>query len=192
MKPHVIPRHVRGIEFTKSQNSLKFVLKSKRGGLFTFMLIFSAFWNLITWFVLFGVGKSGISIGPEMILFITHPTIGIITAYFALVLGMNKTHISVSTTKVRCSVQPLPWFGNFTTDRRKIGQIYVEQYVAFHKNDEPIYRFSVKGISPDGKFHTALAKGIYYYEEALFIEQEIEKLWSIKDQSVPEEFKNFG
>ncbi|MCO4794023.1 MAG: hypothetical protein KC493_09935 [Bacteriovoracaceae bacterium] len=163
-----------------------FEKEMKRTSILFFFMFFSVFWNAITWTILPSVFAKK---EPEMLIFLLFPAIGLGMIYFTLVLAFNKIKLTINATTAVTKVGPLPWMGNFKINRNQISQIYVEQYVSYTKNDEPIYRFAIKAISQGGRVHEYVMKGLQHYEEALVIEKCIEDLWSIQDKSVREEFQ---
>ncbi|MDQ7033824.1 MAG: hypothetical protein Q9P01_03015 [Anaerolineae bacterium] len=71
-------------------------------------------------------------------------------------------------------------------DRRAIEQVYCKQRLEYTSNGVLLFVFDVHYIEK-GAQDVVLVKGLATHEEALFIEQQIEKLYGIKDEAVADE-----
>lgn len=193
-KPDVQLYEIHTMNIKQTADGYVFEKEMKRRGLLFFMLFFTLFLNGVTWAVLGSViaSKQLTTFEPEMLHFLLHPLVGIGTLYFTLVIAFNKYKLVVNDKYAETSCGPFPWVGHFKVNRSRISQVYVEQYISYYKNDEPVYRFSVKAISLGGNVHNFVMKGLQHYEEALIIEKTIEELWSINDHEVKEEYREFA
>tara|TARA_R110001583_G_scaffold31479_1_gene107633 strand:- start:4175 stop:4765 length:591 start_codon:yes stop_codon:yes gene_type:complete len=117
----------------------------------------------------------GGEIAPISIIFLL-PGVGI--AYYALLGFVNKTYIYVSKTDLKVSHKPLPWIGGSVIQASDIKQLYGREK---YQNDTKTYEVHV--ITHSGE-DTKLLSGLDSSEQALYIEQEIEKYLSIKNVPV--------
>lgn len=193
-KPDVQIYEIHTMGIKKTGDGYVFEKEMKRRSLLLFFIFFSAFWNGVTWATLAPmVAKFSLSaVNPEVLLLLLHPTVGLGMLYFTLVIAFNKYKLVINDKYAETTCGPFPWKGNFKVNRSRISQVYVEQYISFYKNDEPIYRFSVKAISLGGNVHSFVMKGLQFYEEALVIEKSLEELWGIEDRKVKEEYQEFS
>lgn len=160
-----------------------------------FAIIFTIFWNAITWTVIFGLIGSGKikfdEFNPAYLLGITHPTVGFITAYWALSGFFNKTYIRIGGGKISILSRPLPWFGDKEDlSTNDINQLYIVMYVAYRQNRRPVYQYKL--MAKKGGEEFVLIRGVPNYELALTLEKEIESLLGIEDRPVEGEHRPVG
>lgn len=157
-----------------------------------FALFFAGFWNAITWTVVFAFAASGEfkfdEFNPAYILGITHPTIGILTAYWALSGFLNKTFIRIGGGKISILSRPLPWFGDIKdVTTGDMDQLYVVLYTAYRQNNSPVYRYKIM-VKKAGE-DILLMRGIPTYDLAVTLEKEIEEVLGIEDKAVEGEYQ---
>ncbi len=193
-KPDVQLYEIHTMNIRKTDDGYVFEKEMKRRSLLLFFLFFTIFWNGITWAVLHAtvLNQTFTKLKPEMLLMVIHPLVGIGMLYFTMVIAFNKYRLVVNDKVAETTCGPLPWFGHFKVNRSRISQVYVEQYVSYYRDDEPVYRFTVKAISMGGNIHSYVMKGLQHYEEALIIEKTIEEMWQIKDEEVKNEYREFS
>lgn len=193
-KPDVQLYEIHTMNIKKTADGYVFKKEMKRRGLLFFLLFFTTFWNGVTWTIIGSMmkTKSFTHFEPEMLLFLLHPAIGLGSLYYTMVIAFNKYKLVINDKVAQTTTGPLPWGGNFKVNRSRVGQIYVEQYVAYYRDDEPVYRFSVKAISLGGNIHNYIMKGLQHYEEALIIEKTLEELWQIEDREVKNEYRQYA
>ena len=157
-----------------------------------FLVLFSVFWNVITFVVLESYTSSDeldFLMIPAIVLGISHPTVGLITAYSALLSFINKTVILVNYNEVKVTSSPLPVpFQNKTIRRQDIVQLYVMIYVPYTVNGIPMVRHKV--VAQTHRSTVDLIKGIGDYSRAISLELEIEKALAITDEIMPDEHIN--
>lgn len=152
------------------------------------LLFFAVIWNgfLVVWITI------SLTTGAWfMILFASiHILIGVGIGYFVLTGFVNKTSIMIGGQGLDIKHGPLKSFGNPDTiiDRRAIEQVYCKRRVGHTTNDVPHYVFDVHYIEKGGGDKT-LVKGLGDLNEAIFIEQQIERLYRIEDRDVDDEYK---
>ena len=152
-----------------------------------FFLFFALFWNGITWTIviasMFGEVKGGPG-GWFLPLFLTpFILVGLGAGYLALAFLLNRTVIKVESGTLSVRHGPLKWPGNREIETGSLEQLYCEEYVGYTKNHRPVYQFSVNARTRSGG-KIQVVKGLTDAEQALFIEQELEKHLGIEDQPV--------
>ena len=149
----------------------------------TFLIFFTLFWNsIVSIFVIVALvtGEwmmlAGISI---------HLTIGLGLAYYLLCKYFNKTIFRVTnnylTTKHRPF--PVPFYGAKDISVADIDQFYCKEYVSHTENKQPKYAYAVYAITQTGK-EIKVLKGLATPQQALYIEQEVEKFLGLVDRKV--------
>lgn len=178
----------------EGMQSLDIVRKWARGPAF-FLLFFSGFWNsIVLVFVVaaaFGdmKDKSGNDPGCFIWIFLTpFILVGLVTAYIALALLLNKTTIRVEGNELTVSHGPMRWPGAKTLDASRIDQLYCTEYVAYTQNRRPVYRLMVQALMLDGS-RVDLIKGVEDAGQALYLEQILERHLGIQDRPVRDEFQ---
>ena len=145
------------------------------------LVFFCLFWDgfLVVWYVIAFTQN-----GPLIMkLFpIIHVTVGVALTYFVAALFVNRTEITVGDGLYRVKHGPLPWPGNRVGYSDDIEQLYVVEKINRNKNSVSIvYNVMVK--QKDGtKFK--LISSLNEMDQALFLEQEIERFLRIEDEKV--------
>lgn len=151
------------------------------------MLLFAVFWNgfLFVWVMI------SLSMGAYfMILFAgIHIAIGVGIGYYVLSGFLNRTSIMIRDSALEIIHRPLPVFGmkDQVIERQKIEQAYCKRRVAYTSNDVPVYVFDVHYLDEYEEEQT-LVKGLDMLSKALFIEQQIERIYAIDDEPVEGEY----
>ena len=102
--------------------------------------------------------------------------------YYAVAQWFNRTHIFVSQGKLAVQHRPLPFFGSVTLSAPDLKQLYTKEDVSHGRGRESV-RYEVHAVTHSGK-NIKLVDGLDTSEQALFVEQEIEKYLGIQDASV--------
>jgi hypothetical protein len=148
--------------------------------MFIFMLIFSIFWNgfMVVWH-----GISIFSGAWFMSLFgLLHTAVGIGIAYYTLTGFINHTTIWVGQGRLVIRHHPLPWWGNKEMTDADIRQIYCTEKV--HQSDNSTrYSYEVHAVTQSGDKEKLLSN-LGETEQALYIEQELERHLGIRDQPI--------
>lgn len=145
-----------------------------------FLTFFCAFWDgfMIMWF--------SISISTEayeMAAFGSiHAIVGICLTYWCIASYINKTTIKVSSYLIKIKHSPLPFPGSKEFTISQLEQVYAKERVVRGKNGTTTY-YDLYII--DGNKHTKVVSNLINKEQALYIEQEIEKYLDIEDRYVP-------
>lgn len=152
------------------------------------LLFFALFWNgfLVVW-----VGIALSTGAWIMIVFASlHIAIGVGIGYYVLSGFLNKTSIMIRRQEIGIKHAPIPMLGNpdKIIDRRSIEQVYCKQRVAYTSNDMPVHVFDVHYIEKGGGDET-LVRGLDKLNQAIFIEQQIERIYRIEDRPVDDEYQ---
>lgn len=144
------------------------------------MIIFTLFWNgfMCVW--------HAISLSQGMLamsLFgLLHTAIGLGVAYITLAGFLNRTTIFAELGLLTIQHHPLPWPGSKQVLTDQIDQLFCKEKVSHSKNGTN-YSYEVYvALSDDAQ--VKLLSGLDMADQALFIEQELERYLGIKDQPV--------
>lgn len=111
--------------------------------------------------------------------------------YYTVGLWINQTVITVSDSEIKVRSKPLPTLGNKTIDSRFIGQLYVKQRVSRNSNSGGTsITYQVRIVTDDGKNQT-LVGNLPKSEQALYIEQQIERYLRLKNEPIPGEYGRY-
>ena len=111
-----------------------------------------------------------------------HGAVGIGLSYYVLAGYINRTVIKVNRNMLTIKHGPLPWFGNKQLHSHDLAQLYCKECMHRHKNSSSC-TYEVHAILKDGQ-HAKLVTGLDESEQALYLEQEIERFLRIEDQPV--------
>ena len=145
-----------------------------------FLTAFAVFWDgfLLTWYSFtLPFGFSFFNLFP-----LIHVAAGIGITYTALAGWLNTTRISVSQGKISVRHGPLPWLGNKDLDGSMLKQLYSKEKISRGRNSTS-YSYEVHAVLSNGK-NAKLVSGLESSEQALYIEQEIERYFGIVDTPV--------
>lgn len=163
-------------------------------GLLFFGVIWNAFIAFFTVMMVGGMMSEG-SFEFVMLCFLTpFYAVGLGMAYYVLTGFLNHTSVQIRGGTIKTIHAPIPTFGNpnSTVDRRSIEQVYCSRRVAYTSNDVPVYVFDVHYVQKGGE-DKELIKGLDSLHKAVYIEQQIERLYRIEDVPVDGEYRNqFG
>jgi hypothetical protein len=174
-----IEQHPQGIEL-----SYRWFGKQHMG-----LMLFAVIWNCFLVVFIPAILSSG---EFEPLIFMTpFILVGLGFAYYVLSGYLNRTTIMIGGQGLDISHAPIPVFGasNKMVDRRAIEQVYCTRRVAYLSNDVPVYVFDVHYIEKGGSDQT-LVKGLDALNKAVFIEQQIERLYRIEDMPVDTEYNS--
>ena len=158
-----------------------------------FLLFFCIFWDgfLVVWYS-FGVGMiakgEGDGMAWLMLLFpILHVAVGVGLTYLVICTFLNKTLIRVSSGELSVRHGPVPFPGNKTVLAADLKQLFCTQKV--HRGKHGCrYSYNVELLKRDGS-KLKLVTSLEELDQALFIEQQIEKHLEIADERVPGEVR---
>ena len=110
--------------------------------------------------------------------------------YYALAGWFNRTHIFVSHDRILVRHRPLPFLGNKTLSASDIKQLYAKKKISRRLEGDTSVTYEVHAITHGGR-NVKLVRGLDSSEQALFIEQEIEKYLGIQDAPVKGELGKY-
>jgi len=154
-----------------------------------FLLFFCVAWDgfLVFWYAMALGEKMPGPFGIFFILFpICHVAVGVGLTYFMLALFLNSTTIVVSQGLLSVRHGPLPWKGVRDIPIKELDQVYCKEKQHRSRNGSHT-TFEVhaiqRGPKPEGG-SLKLLSGLLEAEQALYIEQAIEKHLGIEDRFV--------
>jgi len=168
----------KGIEMRKIGNRLE-IIRKWFSPKYIFLTFFTVFWNgfMIMWF--------GITITkgawPLAAVGLLHGGVGVWLLYTVLAGYLNKTVIAVSGRELSITHGPLPWRGNKQLKSSNITQVYCKERI--HPGRQPNCTYEVQAILRGGA-HEKLLSGLDESEQALYLEQEIERFLEIENRPV--------
>lgn len=145
-----------------------------------FLAVFAVFWNgfVCMWITMALAGGAG-----AFALFATiHALVGLGVAYGALTMFLNTTTVAASYSALSVRHGPLPAPGNLELPRDALRQLYCVEHVSRSRRGSSV-TYRVQAVKADGS-SAALIKGLASAEQALFLEQELERFLAIKDERV--------
>jgi hypothetical protein len=116
---------------------------------------------------------------------LVHVAVGVAITYYTLASLINKTRISIERGEVVITHSPLPWFGYRRIPGVMVDQVYAKMHVTHGKNG-PRTNYQLWFLNTTGKHEKLHANGLTA-DQALYLEQQIEKALGIRDRAVPGE-----
>lgn len=178
-----------GVTVTKNDHGLMIgrrIPRSKAAG----TVFFALAWNGI---VFGGALPSFLETdaGAMILALLPFIAIGVGMAYYAAVLLVNRTYVSVSGDALKITTAPMPWFGNAAFDRSDIKQLFVRKQhhrrSSSSRGSRIYYTYDLTMVTTYGERRRILP--LDEPELALFFERTIEKYLGIEDGQVPEEMQ---
>lgn len=149
------------------------------------LLFFAIIWNgfMIVWHTI------ALSQGVWfMSLFgLIHTAVGIGVAYTVAGMFLNSTVIQAGPSGIGVRHGPLPWKGNKQLARNQVEQLYCQEKVRRGKNGTST-AYLLVAVTP-GNRRENLLKNITEVEQAIYLEQQIERHLGIKDARVAGEHR---
>jgi hypothetical protein len=152
-----------------------------------FLLFFCVLWDgfLVYWYAQ-AFSRHGV---PLMaVLFpLLHVAVGVGLTYFTVCGFVNSTIVEVGSGVISVRHRPLPWWGNRTFESADVDQLYCRRRIVHGKNTtREVY--DLRAITKDGR-EVKLLSTLEEPEQALYLEQEIERRLRIKDRPVKGEYR---
>ena len=116
-----------------------------------------------------------------------HVAVGIGLTYYVLAGYLNKTIIDVNFNSITIRHAPIPFWGNKKVSSKTVRQLYCKKD-DYYGGRNGYRSFAVHAITSERK-NIKLLSGLDNSEQALFIEQEIEKFLKIEDKPVKGELR---
>ena len=147
---------------------------------FIFITFFALLWNafMVGWFTI------SISMGQwEMAAFGSiHACVGLWLIYYVLAGFLNRTTISIDSSALIIRHKPIPYPGNREIPSEQINQLFSKEKISQGKNSTSI-AYELHAILR-GQEKLKLLSGLDDADQALYLEQEIEKYLGIEDRVV--------
>jgi hypothetical protein len=157
---------------------------------YIFLTVFAIFWCgfLLFWYgSILSFPRIEVPAVIAALLFpLLHVAVGIGLAYYTLAGYLNKTVIEVGFDSLTIKHGPLLTWGNRKISPRELKQLYVKE--DGYSRGGQVTSYAVHAIMSDQK-NIKLLEGLDTSEQALFIEQEIEKFVRIEDRPVKGEIR---
>jgi hypothetical protein len=151
--------------------------------MYVFLLFFCVFWNgfMIVWHTI------AISTGAWFmsVFGLLHTAVGLGIGYCTLAGFLNTTTIRIGYGMLEVHSGPVPWGGNLSIPYDEIEQIYCEEKVHHGKNGTS-RTYNVMAVCRNKEIKTLLS-GLTDAEQAMYLEQELERFLRITDRAVPGE-----
>jgi hypothetical protein len=153
--------------------------------IFVFLAFFSAVWlGMLAFF--YATVFDGSTPGVVALFPILHVAVGLGLAYWTLCGFLNTTTVSAERGDVDVRHAPLPWPGGGTFAAADVAQVFVREKLHSHKNGGSSTTYEVHVLTRAGTAKRLLS-GLLDVDQALFVEQEIERRLRIADATVPGE-----
>lgn len=174
-----------GLTLSRRKDLLQLVRRWFRRSLFL-QLFFCIAWDafLVLWYV----GAANHARGGALMLFASvHLALGVGLTYATIAGFLNRTVIEVGRTHLAIRHTPVPWRGNLEVLVSELQQIFCEEHVKRVMSDLRM-TYSVNAVMGNGRKLT-LVKDLPEVDQALFLEQALEKHLGIRNRPVPGEFR---
>lgn len=116
---------------------------------------------------------------------IAHVAIGVWLTYFTIASLFNTTRIAAERGELVVKHGPVPWAGAKRLNASEVDQLFCKEKVSRSKNGIR-YTYGVWTAMKDGSSAKIIAANLEM-DQALFIEQQLEKALGIRDREVPGE-----
>lgn len=147
------------------------------------MAFFCVMWD---GFLVFWYGMAIATQNLVMLIFpLLHVAVGVGLTYFTIAGFFNRTTFRIERDYLTVRHGPLPWPGNLEVPTSNLEQLFCTEKVTRGKNGVTI-RYGVEAVLKDGR-HLKLGSGLEEREQAMFLEQTIEKHLGIQDRRVRSE-----
>lgn len=113
---------------------------------------------------------------------LVHTAVGIGLLYYTLAGFLNTTSIRVGRGSMNIRIGPIPWPGNKTLDTFDLEQFFCTEKIQHGKNG-PNYSYEVHAVDKHN-VQKSIVTGLGDANQALYLEQELERFLDIEDQPV--------
>lgn len=144
------------------------------------LTLFALVWNVLL--VLFCVAAFSTGNGVMVLFTGLHLGAGLWMAYRAAAGYVNRTYITVTPQTLSVIHHPLPYWGNRKIGSTEVAQLYSKEVVARGRRSASV-TFEVHATTTSGR-NVRLVRDLATSEQALYVEQEIEKFLRIPDHPV--------
>ncbi len=169
----------KGIEMANVGNVLRISRRWFRW-LHIFLLLWCLGWDgfLIVWH---GMAIAS-GMWPMLLFALLHTAVGIAMTYYVLAGFLNRTTVQVGKGMFEVWHHPLPWFGEKHLQATDIKQIYCKENIR-RSSDGVSKSYEVYAVLRHGGKEKLLS-GLIEPEQALYIEQELERFLGIQNRPV--------
>lgn len=158
---------------------------------FLFLTGFVVFWDGIL-FMLYS--RLTLDSPPMALAFpLLHVGVGVGLTYYVLAGWLNRTHIYVGQGRLEVRHAPIPWRGNLNIEATVLKQIYAKEATKTLRSwsrYSTATGYEVRAVTKDGR-NIKIVGGLNIQEQAIYIEQQIEKYLRIEDRAVPGEIPKY-
>ena len=146
-----------------------------------FLVFFCIAWDgfLVFWY---GIAFSTNAPWIMKVFPIVHVAVGVGLTYLTLATLVNTTRLTVTNHELSVRHGPLPWAGSKTVRIGSLQQLFVKENSRTNKG-HTTHTYSVCAVGADGR-HVDLVKNLPERDQALWLEQEIERYTGIADEPV--------
>ncbi|MGC4122270.1 MAG: hypothetical protein QM765_48345 [Myxococcales bacterium] len=146
-----------------------------------FLIFFCLFWDgfLVVWYQSAFTDREWVAI-----LFpVLHVAVGVSMTWTAIAQLFNRTRIVASRGSLRIQHSPLPWPGNRVLKLSDIDQLFCDETV--HKGDDSTtYTYNLRAMLHGTSKRLKLIGSLDRPDQALFLEQQLERFLGIEDRPV--------
>ncbi len=151
------------------------------------LVFFAVVWNgfMLFWYsIAISTGQGQMALCGTL-----HLAVGLFLIYTVATNFVNSTLITANAEQLDIQHGPIPAMGNKTLTAVDIVQVYCKQTIHRGKNSTSV-TYEVLAIMNDQRRETLL-NGLYNAEQALYIEQELERFLGIENRQVPGEMGTY-
>jgi hypothetical protein len=145
------------------------------------VLFFAVIWSgFLAFWVFLIVTNESPKLNPLLLL---HGAIAVFLLYLFLAYWLNSSWVELQTGRLQVRHGPIPWLGNRDLPTEWIGQLFSQMYQERGKRGRRrLATYRLKALMTDGS-ELLLLHNMATPEQALYLEQEIERYLGIADQS---------
>jgi hypothetical protein len=149
-----------------------------------FAILWDAF--LVNWYLNVAPGADPMATYFPLI----HVAVGLAITYYVIAGWCNRTHVLVGSGRLAVRHSPMPWFGNTEIAASNVKQLYTQERVRHSRRGPSHTSYEVRAVTQDGR-NTKLVGGLETSEQALSIEQEVEKRLGLRDVPVAGQMRDY-
>jgi hypothetical protein len=112
-----------------------------------------------------------------------HLAVGVLLTYTVLAMYLNRTVLEISEGRLTVRHGPLPWPGNRALDVSEVEQLYCQEKVSRNRQGAASSTYTVSALLKGGR-RVPLLDSLPRRDDALFVEQLVEKYLGIDDRPV--------
>jgi hypothetical protein len=151
-----------------------------RGWRTIFFTAFAVAWNgfLVVWYSMAAAtGNTSMMLFPLL-----HVAVGLGLAYYVVASWVNRTYVAATGSKLAVRHEPVPWFGKRDLDAHRVEQLWSKERIHRTKNGTR-RSWELRARMRDGA-DVKVVGGLDAVEQALFLEQELEKWLGCEDAKI--------